>query len=75
MFANAIKFNQNINYNQSVSTTAWNTSNVNDMYYMFVGASVFSQDISGWIVTSVTSNQGFSTNSRLTTAQLPPAFR
>ena len=77
MFANAIKFNQNINYNQSVSTTAWNTSNVNDMYYMFVGASVFSRDISGWIVTNVTPKPppGFSINSGLTTAQLPPAFR
>jgi len=77
MFANAIKFNQNINYNQSVSTTAWNTSKVTDMYFMFVGASVFSQDISGWIVTNVTPKppQGFSTNSGLTTAQLPLAFR
>ena len=75
MFNSARKFNQNINYNQSVSTTAWNTSMVTDMSYMFYEANQFSQDISGWIVTSVTSNQGFSTNSRLTTAQLPPAFR
>ena len=75
MFNSARKFNQNINYNQSVSTTAWNTSKVTDMYYMFYGANAFSKDISGWIVTSVTSNQGFSTSSGLTTAQLPPAFR
>ena len=75
MFNSARKFNQNINYNQSVSTTAWNTSKVTDMSYMFYDANAFSKDISGWIVTSVTSNQGFSNNSGLTTAKLPPAFR
>ena len=35
--------------------TAWDTSGVTDMKYMFKGASAFDQDLSGWSVAKVTS--------------------
>ncbi len=77
MFNGAIIFNQNINYNSSVSTTAWNTSTVTNMDYMFVNDTSFNKDISGWIVTLVQPKPpfNFKTNSGITNAQLPLAFR
>jgi surface protein len=57
MFSQAEKFNQNINYDQSVSTTAWNTSSVTNMNNMFSGAKAFNQPIGSWN-TSIVTNMG-----------------
>jgi surface protein len=53
-------FNQPISYN--VTTDSWNTAKVIDMSFMFNGAILFNQNISGWNVGSVTTHAAFSTN-------------
>jgi surface protein len=49
----------------------WDTANVSAMQKMFYGARAFSRDLSGWDVDAVTNHDNFSTNSGLTTEQLP----
>jgi surface protein len=58
MFYDASTFNQDIDPKEftvnGVTYTAWDTSSVTNMKYMFKRASAFNQDISNWIVSSVT---------------------
>jgi len=63
MFQDATAFNQDI--------SGWDVVNALDMHRMFNSATSFSQNLSGWNTTNVTSCDFFSTNSGLTTAQLP----
>jgi surface protein len=62
-------------FNQPLNS--WNTSAVRNMIYMFYNATLFNQDISGWVVDNVTPKPptNFSTGSALTVANTPPAFR
>ena len=53
MFLGAFRFNQDIGYYPSVSTTAWNTSKVIRMDNMFNGAYAFNQNIGNWITLGV----------------------
>ena len=48
-------FNDN-SFNSDISF--WDTSNVNDMQLMFIGASTFNQNIGGWDTSSVSSTLG-----------------
>ena len=68
-------FQSYMNFNEPIDS--WDTSNVTNMFAMFYAASAFNKDISGWNVTNVNPKPPtlFSEGSRLTTAQLPPAFR
>ena len=54
MFLGAFRFDQDIGYYPSVSTTAWNTSKVTDMDNMFQNTSAFNQNIGNWITSNVT---------------------
>ena len=64
MFKSATVLNQNIG--------SWNTSSANDMSYIFYFAQNFNQDLSGWCVTKIESEQtGFATSSALTNANKP----
>ena len=48
------------------------TTRVTDMDYMFMSATAFNQNLTGWCVTEVTTEPtGFSTNSALTPANKP----
>jgi hypothetical protein len=44
------------------------------MRNMFLNATVFNQNISGWIVAQVTDYTNFRLNSALSNANTPPAF-
>tara|TARA_B110000977_G_scaffold34223_1_gene45725 strand:+ start:8877 stop:9089 length:213 start_codon:yes stop_codon:yes gene_type:complete len=64
MFKSATVLNQNIG--------SWNTSSANEMSYIFYFAQSFNQDLSGWCVTKIASEQtGFATSSALTNANKP----
>jgi hypothetical protein len=67
-FVNASQFNANIG-NWDVSSANFSA---NGLDKMFSGASLFSQDLTGWCVTDFPSEpSGFSANSSLTNVQLP----
>jgi hypothetical protein len=67
-FVNASQFNANIG-NWNVSGASFSA---NGLDKMFSGASLFSQDLTGWCVTNFPAlPTGFSANSSLTNAQLP----
>jgi|TARA_B110000093_G_scaffold152662_1_gene167877 surface protein len=64
MFKSATVLNQNIG--------SWNTSNANEMSYIFYFAQIFNQDLSGWCVTKIASEQtGFAISSALTNNNKP----
>ncbi|WP_081439176.1 T9SS type A sorting domain-containing protein [Polaribacter irgensii] len=52
--------------------SSWDVSSVTDMSYMFLGATAFNQNISGWCVTDIgTEPTFFSTNSALSDSNKP----
>ena len=68
MFEDAVTFNSDI--------SGWDTSRVIEysdmgMDYMFYGAHLFSQDLSGWCVLNLSRPVGFATNSSMTKDQYP----
>tara|TARA_B110000259_G_scaffold79577_1_gene93218 strand:+ start:2558 stop:2770 length:213 start_codon:yes stop_codon:yes gene_type:complete len=64
MFKSATVLNQNIG--------SWNTSSANEMSYIFYFAQIFNQDLSGWCVTKIASEQtGFAISSALTNTNKP----
>tara|TARA_B100000767_G_scaffold81852_1_gene78765 strand:- start:326 stop:568 length:243 start_codon:yes stop_codon:yes gene_type:complete len=54
-----------------VTYTAWDVSNVTNMYSMFVYAETFNQDITSWSLDGVTDCANFSTAALLTAANTP----
>jgi len=69
IFAQADAFNNNGN----ATIGNWNTSNVTLMYNMFLNATAFNQNISGWNVAKVSPRPppNFSSGSALTLANSP----
>lgn len=66
MFAETLKFNQNI--------SRWNVSNIVDMSYMFSFTEKFNKNISRWNVSKVTNHQLFSTGSGIDNHNKLPKF-
>ena len=59
LFASAGNFNQNINTETNGDgTKSWNVESVTNMSWLFSGAKIFNQNLSGWVVSSVNNMAG-----------------